>query len=94
MPGSAGVAGVSDVARVFAGYQQSCAVRRDQSLWCWGANDAGQIGDGGLTERVTTPRRGRPLRRRRGGSARYFDSMLTNALVTSGAWSISPRSWS
>jgi alpha-tubulin suppressor-like RCC1 family protein len=49
------VAGLSDLARVSAGYQQSCAVRRDKSLWCWGANDAGQIGDGGLTERVTRP---------------------------------------
>jgi alpha-tubulin suppressor-like RCC1 family protein len=49
------VPGLSDLARVSAGYEQTCAVRRDKSPWCWGANDAGQIGDGGLTERVTSP---------------------------------------
>jgi alpha-tubulin suppressor-like RCC1 family protein len=34
----------------------SCAVRGDGSLWCWGNNEAGQLGDGTLDSRLT-PRR-------------------------------------
>jgi alpha-tubulin suppressor-like RCC1 family protein len=41
------VAGLgSNVARVAAGYGHTCAVKTDGTLWCWGANHAGQAGDG------------------------------------------------
>ncbi|HEY1549102.1 MAG TPA: hypothetical protein VGG28_14860, partial [Kofleriaceae bacterium] len=28
------------------GAEHSCAVRDDGTVWCWGANDSGQVGDG------------------------------------------------
>lgn len=44
---AAGPAGV-----VAAGGEQSCAVRSSQ-VWCWGANGAGQLGDGTTTGRTS-----------------------------------------
>jgi alpha-tubulin suppressor-like RCC1 family protein len=35
-----------DVADVSAGFDHTCAVKNDSSLWCWGVNDRGQLGDG------------------------------------------------
>ncbi|MCR9160841.1 MAG: hypothetical protein ACE37F_03595 [Nannocystaceae bacterium] len=35
-------------AQVSAGDGHSCAVRADGTLWCWGSNEFGQIGDGAL----------------------------------------------
>ncbi len=34
------------VATVWAGSTRTCAVKRDGTLWCWGENDFGQVGDG------------------------------------------------
>jgi alpha-tubulin suppressor-like RCC1 family protein len=31
---------------IATGYHHSCAVRADGTLWCWGANSKGQLGDG------------------------------------------------
>jgi alpha-tubulin suppressor-like RCC1 family protein len=39
----------TDWAAVSAGFQHACAVKTDHSLWCWGWNDAGQLGDGTTT---------------------------------------------
>ncbi|HVY40069.1 MAG TPA: hypothetical protein VHM31_19150 [Polyangia bacterium] len=36
---------------VAAGYSHACAIRTDRTLWCWGANDSGQLGDGTTTSR-------------------------------------------
>ena len=33
-----------------AGGDHSCAVRSDGSVWCWGANESGQLGDGTVTD--------------------------------------------
>jgi alpha-tubulin suppressor-like RCC1 family protein len=41
-----------------AGGDNACAIRADGSLWCWGANDAGQIGDGTATTRLEPVRVG------------------------------------
>lgn len=41
------------VVRVRAGFGQTCAIRDDATVWCWGRNDAGQLGDGTTVERVT-----------------------------------------
>ena len=35
--------GVKDIS---AGYAHVCAVRNDGTVWCWGFNDKGQLGDG------------------------------------------------
>ena len=37
--------------RIAAGLSHSLAIREDGSLWAWGGNDAGQLGDGTTTDR-------------------------------------------
>jgi alpha-tubulin suppressor-like RCC1 family protein len=44
-----GIAG----AKVSAGGYHTCAIKQDGSLWCWGANWSGQLGDGTYTSRNT-----------------------------------------
>ena len=41
------VAGLNDVAQVASGRGVTCARRKDASVWCWGSNDLGGLGDGG-----------------------------------------------
>ncbi|HVT06896.1 MAG TPA: hypothetical protein VHO67_05545 [Polyangia bacterium] len=36
---------------VAAGYSHTCAVKADHTLWCWGNNASGQLGDGTTTSR-------------------------------------------
>ncbi|MGN6109001.1 MAG: RCC1 domain-containing protein [Kofleriaceae bacterium] len=36
---------------VQSGFRYSCALRDDATLWCWGANDLGQLGDGTKEDR-------------------------------------------
>jgi alpha-tubulin suppressor-like RCC1 family protein len=36
----------SGIARISAGGHQTCAVKTDGSVWCWGTNQFGQLGDG------------------------------------------------
>ncbi len=44
------------VAAVTAGRSHTCAIRRsDSSLWCWGLNDQGQIGNGEIANAVPLP---------------------------------------
>lgn len=38
------VKALSDVVRISAGYLMACAVKEDGTVWCWGANDFGQLG--------------------------------------------------
>jgi alpha-tubulin suppressor-like RCC1 family protein len=47
-------------AQLSVGYHQGCAIRTDTTLWCWGSDVFGQLGDGALTSRwypvqVTSP---------------------------------------
>ncbi|MFT3696356.1 MAG: Ig-like domain-containing protein [Kofleriaceae bacterium] len=42
---------VADVLDVAVGVNMGCAIRGDRSLWCWGQNDHGQLGDGGYDKR-------------------------------------------
>jgi alpha-tubulin suppressor-like RCC1 family protein len=42
----------ASVAQSSAGYSHTCARKTDGTLWCWGANFSGQLGDGTETERL------------------------------------------
>jgi len=37
-----------------AGYQHNCAIKSDHSLWCWGDNKFGQIGNGNFSQYPVT----------------------------------------
>jgi alpha-tubulin suppressor-like RCC1 family protein len=41
------------VLRVDGGYRHTCALRRTGSVWCWGSNSDGQLGDGTVVSRNT-----------------------------------------
>jgi alpha-tubulin suppressor-like RCC1 family protein len=43
----------ANVVRIAAGGDHTCAVLSDQTVWCWGANDSGELGDGTTTDRTT-----------------------------------------
>jgi alpha-tubulin suppressor-like RCC1 family protein len=42
-----------EVIFVFSGYEYNCAIKQDSSLWCWGWNVQGQLGDGTNTSKDT-----------------------------------------
>jgi alpha-tubulin suppressor-like RCC1 family protein len=43
---------VGKVKGVSAGYSSTCVIKQDNSLWCWGGNDSGQLGDGTFINRT------------------------------------------
>jgi alpha-tubulin suppressor-like RCC1 family protein len=45
------VSGIDDARAVAAGMSHACAERGDGSVWCWGTNDFGNLGDGTTTTR-------------------------------------------
>jgi len=47
------VAGLTDVTRVAVGERFGCAIRADRTLWCWGENTSGQLGDNTTTLRTS-----------------------------------------
>ncbi|MBK8015177.1 MAG: hypothetical protein IPK13_28035 [Deltaproteobacteria bacterium] len=53
------VAGLGNqVARTYVFDGHACALKMDGTLWCWGANDAGALGDGSYTDRLSPVRVG------------------------------------
>lgn len=52
---TAGDAPLTDVRAAAVGYSHVCAIRNDDSLWCLGTNDTGQLGDAG--DNAWTPRK-------------------------------------
>ncbi len=47
-------ADVGDVAAIATGFGFSCELRRsDKTVWCWGANSSGQLGNNSTTESAT-----------------------------------------
>src|SRR6185436_14270394 len=46
------VSGLANITAVTAGGHFSLALRSDGTVWTWGANNAGQLGDGTLVNRV------------------------------------------
>jgi hypothetical protein len=40
---------ISGVAELRLGYDSACARKRDGSVWCWGGDALGQLGDGGAS---------------------------------------------
>ena len=47
------VPGLSGVVEIRGGEQQTCVRKTDQTVWCWGDNSQGQLGDGTMTSRNT-----------------------------------------
>jgi alpha-tubulin suppressor-like RCC1 family protein len=37
---------MSGVTQVSLGHWHTCAIKEDKSLWCWGSNIYGELGDG------------------------------------------------
>jgi alpha-tubulin suppressor-like RCC1 family protein len=44
------VTGLTKVTSIAAGLAHTCAVRVDGTVWCWGLNDSGQLGNGSLVK--------------------------------------------
>ena len=49
--GAGGVGLLSGVCRIAAGLKHACVAKSDGSVWCWGLNDKGQLGDDTTTIR-------------------------------------------
>ena len=47
------VSGLGSIAGVAAGWGHQCALKSDGTVWCWGINYHGQVGDGTTTDRAT-----------------------------------------
>ncbi len=47
------VPGLTNVAEVHAGETYTCALKKDMTVWCWGSNSSGTLGDGTNTPRST-----------------------------------------
>jgi trimeric autotransporter adhesin len=54
-PQRANAAAMTGFTQVAVGTSFTCAVKSDQTVWCWGLNSSGQLGDG------TTTNRNRPV---------------------------------
>lgn len=46
------VPGLDEVVEIRGGFRHLCARRWDMSVWCWGANESGEVGDGTTNDRA------------------------------------------
>jgi alpha-tubulin suppressor-like RCC1 family protein len=51
MPQRANAAAMTGFTKVTAGSDFTCALKSDSTVWCWGLNSSGQLGDGSTTNR-------------------------------------------
>jgi alpha-tubulin suppressor-like RCC1 family protein len=51
--GPGGIGFLSGVTAITAGYHHNLAIKSDGTLWAWGHNIVGQLGDGSITDRAT-----------------------------------------
>jgi alpha-tubulin suppressor-like RCC1 family protein len=47
------VSGIAGAVTVSPGYYHTCAIQSDGTLWCWGRNDYGELGNGTTTSSFT-----------------------------------------
>ena len=47
------VSGITGIVAVAGGFAHSLALKRDGTVWAWGSNDSGQLGDGTTISRLT-----------------------------------------
>ena len=52
-PQPANAAAISGFTHVETNGSHSCARKSDETVWCWGLNSSGQLGDGTTTSRLT-----------------------------------------
>ncbi|WP_243836907.1 RCC1 domain-containing protein [Paenarthrobacter nitroguajacolicus] len=79
------IPGLSDVVAVAAGHASAYALKSDGTVWAWGDNTSGQLGEGSLTSR-STPTRALALANVKaiaGGSARNGYALLHDGTVWS-----------
>ena len=49
------VPGLSEVVEISLGGLHACALKKDETVWCWGNNQGGQIGNGKTSYSVSSP---------------------------------------
>ena len=50
---SVAVSSLTSVIKIASGFKHNCAIRTDNTVWCWGENTKGQLGDNSTTDRNT-----------------------------------------
>jgi hypothetical protein len=75
--GAGGTGFLSDVTAIAAGgtgsnFSHTCAVRSDGTLWCWGWNSTGQLGDGSNTQRTS------PMQVKGPGGVGFLEGVTTH----------------